>query len=165
MTITAHIVLGLDPGLASVGWAVISAVGTARQLIDCGTIHTPSTDTDDERARVIGERVAGLLACHSPDVVGVEAHVWMGATRSANPEAFRVSRVSGLLEGLAVASKAHVHRVTRRDALAAVGARTEDGANATLRRIMKLPARCSQHARDAALIAIAAEKAERRKMS
>lgn len=155
------IIFGIDPGIANLGWAVLERDGKRMRLADCGTYRTSSRLTDDQRMSILATLVRDTIRTVSPSVVGVEAHVWMGPERSANQEAFRVSRVSGLCEGLAYLGDARIVRVTRQEALKALGARTEDGANATLSRLVSLPAKTSQHARDAAMVAVAAEKIAR----
>lgn len=162
---TRHIVLGIDPGIANLGWAVVELTGHKRALVDCGTLHTAPGTEDDVRVHYLGHQVRDLMFRFQPSVVGVEAHVWMGKDRSANPEAFRVSRLSGLMEGLALGNHFHhpvVVRLTRNQALHSVGANSEDAGNATIARLLQLPARTSQHARDAAIIAWAASQRVRK---
>ena len=155
------IVLGIDPGLANLGWAVVEIHGQSRRLIAGATLRSVSSLSDDVRVRSLLESVATFAKLHQVELVGVEAHVWQGAARSANPEAFRVSRVSGAVEGIAAGLGIPWERVTRAQGLAAVGARTEASANALVARLVALPARTSQHQRDAVMVALAAERVTR----
>lgn len=81
------IVLGIDPGLANLGWAVVEMVGQSRRLIAGATLRSVSSLSDDVRVRSLLESVATFARLHRVELIGVEAHVWQGATRSANPEA------------------------------------------------------------------------------
>lgn len=155
------IILGIDPGLANLGWAVVDICGQSRRLIAGGTLRSVSSLSDDVRVRSLLESVATFSRLHHVELIGVESHVWQGAARSANPEAFRVSRVSGAIEGVAAGIGIPWERVTRAQGLAAAGARTEAAANALVARLVALPTRTSQHQRDAVMVALAAERVTR----
>ena len=148
------LILGIDPGLANLGWALLRRESGRTTRVDGGSFSTSPKLEDDKRVAILGTLVRQLLLDHAPDVVGVEAHVWQGHERSANAEAFRVSRVSGMCEGLAMAlSRGRVVRMTRSRALLGVGAKTEAGGNASIRRLLKWSERSNQHQRDAAIVA------------
>jgi crossover junction endodeoxyribonuclease RuvC len=152
------VVLGIDPGLASFGWAVLRVDGARVSLADCGTLHTAPGTPDAGRVHTLMVGLAGVLSEHKPDLVGVEQYEWQGHARSANPNAMRLSRVVGSVEGMILAAQYVLVAVTRQQALRSVGARSEAAGNATVQRLLKFPPRASQHARDAAMVAWAARK-------
>jgi crossover junction endodeoxyribonuclease RuvC len=69
--------LGIDPGLASLGWGVVSRVGSTLRHLGDGTIHTkPDDGTDEARAAKIGREVRALLDDVRPNVVALERWVF-----------------------------------------------------------------------------------------
>ena len=66
------IILGIDPGLATIGFGVIKNDGGHLEFLDCGIIKT-SPDLDlPERLSVIKHDILKLLKSIKPDVVGIE---------------------------------------------------------------------------------------------
>jgi len=87
------IVLGIDGGQRVLGWCIGSFRGSTRQVIDGGDLR--EAETDDEYIRWIH----AIMARYPIEAAGVEDHVWMGAEKSANPQAFTMSMLVGKLEG------------------------------------------------------------------
>ena len=66
------IILGIDPGLATIGFGIIEKDGSNLKFVDCGIIKT-SPDLDlPERLSVIKHDILKLINSVKPDVVGVE---------------------------------------------------------------------------------------------
>ena len=65
--------LGIDPGLANCGWAVVHRSGQKYRLIEKGTIRTKSTGEQPYRLEKIYADVLELLREHTPDQVEIEA--------------------------------------------------------------------------------------------
>lgn len=66
------IILGIDPGLATIGFGVIKNNEGNPEFLDCGIIKT-SPDLDlPERLNIIKHDILKLLDSIKPDVVGVE---------------------------------------------------------------------------------------------
>lgn len=71
-------ILGIDPGLAKVGWGVVSQSanpGVARpsfQMLAYGTIHTTKDLPHAERLLRVFEGIRAVIAEHSPDAAAVE---------------------------------------------------------------------------------------------
>lgn len=65
-------IIGIDPGTATVGYAVVR--GTKRQpdIIDYGVITTNSKSAMDHRLLEIGTDLEQLLTTHKPDLAVVE---------------------------------------------------------------------------------------------
>lgn len=66
-------VLGIDPGIERLGFAVADIHGRTHQLLACGVIHTPSSDSVPERLVQIRHDLTELLS-QFPDIeaAGVE---------------------------------------------------------------------------------------------
>jgi crossover junction endodeoxyribonuclease RuvC len=66
-------VLGIDPGTAATGYAVVEPkIGTPGHLIECGVIRTRSNHAMSNRLETIFDGVTELIARHSPATVAVE---------------------------------------------------------------------------------------------
>jgi crossover junction endodeoxyribonuclease RuvC len=74
MTVTK--ILGLDPGLASLGFGVIAANRLTRppsvELVDFGIIQTPANTAIGSRLQTIFEDMHTLLDSTQPDLVAIE---------------------------------------------------------------------------------------------
>jgi len=66
------IILGIDPGLATVGFGVVESKGGKLKFLDCGIIKTAPTLEFPERLHIIKHDVLKLLNSIKPDAVGVE---------------------------------------------------------------------------------------------
>jgi len=66
------IILGIDPGLAIVGWGVIEYRNTRFQTVAYGAIRTPAGTRTEERLRMIYDSVKELIDTYHPDALAVE---------------------------------------------------------------------------------------------
>lgn len=66
------IVLGVDPGLATLGWGVIEAVAGAQRLIAYGCILTTPQQTLPQRLLQIQQETGDLLTQYAPDEIAFE---------------------------------------------------------------------------------------------
>ncbi len=68
------IVLGIDPGLATTGYALIEADerGTRHQVLEAGVLRTPANEEVPERLRTIYDDVCQLIDEQAPDAMAVE---------------------------------------------------------------------------------------------
>ena len=72
-----EVVLGIDPGLASLGWGVVLREDSALRYLHDGTLHTgPADGSDEERALRLALRVQVLFGAASPSLVAIERWVW-----------------------------------------------------------------------------------------
>jgi crossover junction endodeoxyribonuclease RuvC len=55
------IILGIDPGLASTGWALVERSGSRLRTVDCGTLRTSPRTPHAERLRSLFEGVTEVL--------------------------------------------------------------------------------------------------------
>jgi len=66
------IILGIDPGLAAVGYGVIEKTVRGIKMLDYGVISTPPAEDTPVRLAQIAEGVSRLVAEYKPDCVVVE---------------------------------------------------------------------------------------------
>ena len=66
------IILGIDPGLATMGYGVIMAEKGRYQVIDYGIVSTPKEDSLPVRLTKIEDGVNTLINTYKPDAVAVE---------------------------------------------------------------------------------------------
>ena len=66
------IVLGIDPGLASMGYGVISYDGVKARPVDYGGLYTPAGMPLPQRLLNLFEGVEELITRHKPDDIAVE---------------------------------------------------------------------------------------------
>ena len=65
-------ILGLDPGLATVGFAVVDSDKGRLSCVSCGTINTPAHTSLSERLNQIYADLEELFTAFAPDVVSIE---------------------------------------------------------------------------------------------
>lgn len=66
------IILGIDPGLATLGYGVIEADDNKRRLIQFGTLTTPAGQPMPQRLRAIFQGMNQLMDIYQPDDVAFE---------------------------------------------------------------------------------------------
>ena len=68
------IILGIDPGIAIVGWGVIESPGIGKKLrpLDYGAITTPSGMTTEDRLWEVHRELTAVIRTYRPDSAAVE---------------------------------------------------------------------------------------------
>ena len=66
------IILGIDPGLAIVGWGVVEYRNTKFRTVAYGSIRTPAGMRTEERLKEIFDGMNELIRKYAPDAVAVE---------------------------------------------------------------------------------------------
>ena len=66
------IILGIDPGLATLGYGVIEADNNRRRLIQFGTLTTPAGQPMPQRLRAVFQGMNQLMDIYRPDDVAFE---------------------------------------------------------------------------------------------
>ncbi len=66
------IVLGIDPGLATIGYGIIEANRGVYKDIDYGVILTPKEKSIPERLKMIYDGICLLIDEFKPDEIGIE---------------------------------------------------------------------------------------------
>jgi crossover junction endodeoxyribonuclease RuvC len=99
------LIMGIDPGLAHVGWALISALpdGSHAQRQDSGTIETAAALAYTSRLDAICQAliVAGASAVLHPDTIALEYWPGQGSSRQAD----YTGNVCGAIRALAIAAR------------------------------------------------------------
>lgn len=65
-------ILGIDPGSAATGYALLEVAGERMRLIECGTLRPSRHGTFGERLAELGDSLESLLATGLPDEAAVE---------------------------------------------------------------------------------------------
>ena len=76
-------VLGIDPGLATMGWGVIETDGYRVRLVQYGALITYPQDTFPTRLACIYSGVKGLLETFRPDEIAFEELFFAKNTKTA----------------------------------------------------------------------------------
>ncbi|MGH2672379.1 MAG: crossover junction endodeoxyribonuclease RuvC [Actinomycetota bacterium] len=98
-------VLGVDPGLARLGLAILEGNGRKADLIWAGAIDTTAGSEESERLRLLCVAVREAISVHRPAAVAVERVAW----NKNHVSALTVARATGAImvvaadAGLAVA--------------------------------------------------------------
>ena len=71
-TIQPMRILGIDPGLARVGYGVIDTTGGAQEMLDCGIIRTDAGRSEGERMVEIAGDLRQLIRQWQPELAAVE---------------------------------------------------------------------------------------------
>ena len=67
------IIMGIDPGLATVGFGIINASrGTKFETVEYGAVLTPAKSKIPDRLAEIFENISQLVKTYKPDAVSVE---------------------------------------------------------------------------------------------
>ena len=87
-------VLGVDPGVASVGLAVLGRAGSGTpSILWSHTLKTLADTPEETRLQIIHAAVRDALAAHHPDTLAIERLMWGKNVGSA----MKVSRASGVI--------------------------------------------------------------------
>ena len=152
------VVLGLDPGLASLGWGVVRREGTRSVYVAHGCVTTHGDDgTDHERVAALALRLRLLIGLHQPAYVAVERWVCYG--QSATTQAHTIGLVLGMVATVCVETGVPMvaqHRA--QDWRHAIGLRataTKANAQERVQRVLGLAqVPRPQHAADALAVAV-----------
>ena len=81
------VVLGIDPGLASVGYGLVAESGGQLRHLAHGCIVTQAGTPSGERLKIIYNEVSSLIALYKPDLGGIEDLYFFRNVSSALPVA------------------------------------------------------------------------------
>ncbi len=87
------VILGIDPGLAIVGWGVLEYKGSRFRTLGYGSIQTPSTMSTEDRLVEIHKRMNQLIQAYKPDAIAVEELFW----NTNQTTGIRVSEARGVI--------------------------------------------------------------------
>ncbi len=66
------IILGIDPGLATMGYGIIEVLGDKRRVVQYGTLNTKAKSPTPQRLRTIFKGVTELIEMYRPEDVAFE---------------------------------------------------------------------------------------------
>ena len=97
-------ILGIDPGLAIVGWGVVEAVGGRFYPVACGAITTPAHTPVDLRLSMIYDDLSSLMEKYKPEEMAIEELFFSHTQTTAIPvaEARGVALLCARQHGVAV---------------------------------------------------------------
>ena len=87
------IILGIDPGLAIVGWGVIEYKGNKFKVLGFGSVQTPSSMKTEDRLVEIFEGINDIIKKYKPDCMAVEELFW----NTNQTTGIRVSEARGVI--------------------------------------------------------------------
>ena len=70
------IILGIDPGVAIVGWGVIEYSGSKFKTLDFGAIRTPAGMDTEKRLAIIYSELGEIIKKFKPEAMAVEEIFW-----------------------------------------------------------------------------------------
>ena len=77
-------ILGIDPGLARVGYGVIDTSGGQQRMLDCGIIRTDPGRSDGDRMVEIAADLRRLIRAWSPELAAVEKFFFYRSSNTIN---------------------------------------------------------------------------------
>ena len=87
------VILGIDPGLAIIGWGVLEYKGSRFRPLGYGSIQTPSTMSTEDRLVEIHKQMNRLIEAYKPDCMAVEELFW----NTNQTTGIRVSEARGVI--------------------------------------------------------------------
>jgi crossover junction endodeoxyribonuclease RuvC len=157
--------LGIDPGFASIGFALVEFQPTSTRVLKHETFRTSSKADDYERLDAIADRICDIIEDWEPHALGYEnpAIVAVGKAERDVPVTYssmRVLEVCGLIRAAARFNAVPCYVVSASTVKVSVlgkGGSKRDKADvkAAVRTIFRIGS-CSEHVADAVAIALAA---------
>lgn len=102
------IIIGIDPGLATTGYAAIKKTKKQLKCLDYGIILTDSAELPEKRLNQLHNYVLRLLKQHSPSVLVVEDIFFFKNLKTAMP----VSEAKGVIMLAGAKKKIRLERLT-----------------------------------------------------
>jgi len=87
------IILGIDPGFARVGWAVMNAQNSRFNLRNCGCIETSKEIPSEERLVDVYKQVCKLIKKYKPEALAIEELFFTNNAKTA----FKVGEARGVI--------------------------------------------------------------------
>ena len=81
------IILGIDPGVAIVGFGVIEYSGSKFKTLDYGVIRTPAHTDTEKRLATIYRELKDIIEKYKPDAMAVEELFWNTNQKTGIPVA------------------------------------------------------------------------------
>lgn len=99
-------ILGIDPGYARVGWAILTIDKSQLTISNCGCIETSKETDSQERLVTAYKQVCALIKEYKPDVLAIEELFFTNNAKTAFKvgEARGVITLAGAIQKIPVAS-------------------------------------------------------------
>ena len=91
-------ILGIDPGLGTTGYGIISNINNEMGLVDFGTIKTSPKDSLSKRLKIIFDDISELIIKYKPSIFSIEEIFYSNNVKS--------SLLLGHARGVAIAAAA-----------------------------------------------------------
>jgi len=91
-------ILGIDPGLGTTGYGIISNINNEMELVDFGTIKTSPKDRLSKRLKIIFDDISELIIKYKPSIFSIEEIFYSNNVKS--------SLLLGHARGVAIAAAA-----------------------------------------------------------
>jgi len=108
MTPAGVVVMGLDPGLANLGFGIVRSDGMQSELVDYGAITTQADELMPRRLRELFDATTELSRKHRPAFVAVETLYFARNTKTA----IQVAQARGAVLAALARDDAHVLDMT-----------------------------------------------------
>lgn len=87
------IILGIDPGIAIVGWGVVEYSGSKFKTLGYGSIQTESTLSTERRLALIYSELKAIINKYKPEQMAIEELFWNTNQKTG----IRVSEARGVI--------------------------------------------------------------------
>jgi crossover junction endodeoxyribonuclease RuvC len=155
------IILGIDPGVAMLGYGLVERTGPRLRAIDYGVIRTPSDLPLPQRLEAIYLALVDLIELHAPALMGVERLFFTKNVQTA----FAVGQARGVILLAAALHNLEIREATPNEvkvATAGHGSSTKDQVQRMVQAILGMPELPEpDDAADALAIAICVANRER----
>lgn len=101
-------ILGIDPGYARLGYAVLEKIGENYKIAKLSLAETSSSESKEKRILHIGETVSSVIKECKPDAVAVEKLFFAKNQKTA----LQVSEVKGVIAYLSAKNNIPCHEFT-----------------------------------------------------
>ena len=101
-------VLGVDPGFATTGVAVVERSGGKLRHLLIGTLQTPAGQPHADRLALLWEQMTAVISAHEPEVVAIERLFFNSNVKTA----MAVGQASGVALAAAAQAGLQVHEYT-----------------------------------------------------
>ena len=146
-----RMIMGIDPGIANTGWALIESDGDNHELLDHGTVKTKAKTPTANRIEIIADDISERLDGIS--IVGIEKVFFSGNISSAIP----VAQVIGAIMWEARRQDKQVFEVTPQETKMTLGLKGNAKKSEVIAVVKdRFGPKMNQHVADAVSIAICA---------
>ena len=90
-------VLGIDPGYARCGWAIVEHLNGKDALVEAGCFQTDSKMPYQKRINAVGDHIKNILDVHKPDALALEKLFFSTNQKTA----MHIAEVRGMIMNIA----------------------------------------------------------------